>query len=127
MVAAPVHPRLLEAPKQSFFLFGPRGAGKSTWVRTKFAAAHRIDLLDEALYQSCLARTGAFAEELRVLAPGSTVCVDEIQRLPRLLNDVHRFMEDRRLRFILCGSSARKLKQHGIDLTTSRRHEVTRS
>ena len=57
------HPiqRLLKAPKQSFFLFGPRGSGKSTWVRTELGDAHRIDLLDETIYHAYLARPGAFA------------------------------------------------------------------
>ena len=113
-------PRLLVPPKQSFSLFGPRGTGKSTWVRTQFPAAHRIDLLDQELYHSYLVRIGSFADELRALRSGTTVCVDEIQRLPQLLNEVHRFIEEKRLRFILCGSSARKLKQHGTNLLAGR-------
>jgi predicted AAA+ superfamily ATPase len=114
------YPRLLVPPKQSFFLLGPRGTGKSTWVRKEFSDAHRIDLLDEALYQSYLARISLFADELRALPAGALVCVDEIQRLPPLLNEVHRFIEERRLRFILCGSSARRLKQHGTNLLAGR-------
>ncbi|MFI5394418.1 MAG: ATP-binding protein [Candidatus Binatia bacterium] len=117
---SPLFPRLLVAPKQSFFLFGPRGTGKSTWVRTRFPAAHRIDLLDEELYHSYLMRIGSFADELRALHSGTTVCVDEVQRLPQLLNEVHRFIEEKRLRFILCGSSARKLKQQGTNLLAGR-------
>lgn len=113
-------PRLLRPPAQSFFLFGPRGAGKSTWVRHELPEAHRIDLLDEARYQSYLARVAGFADELRALPPRSTVVVDEIQRLPHLLNEVHRFIEDRRLRFVLCGSSAGKLKQQGTNLLAGR-------
>jgi len=112
--------RRLTAPPGSFFLFGPRGAGKSTWVREELPHAHRIDLLDEERFQSYLARPGLFAEDLRALPPRATVCVDEIQRLPALLNEVHRFMEGRRLRFVLCGSSARKLKQHGTNLLAGR-------
>jgi len=115
-----LYPRLLAAPRQSFFLFGPRGTGKSTWVRQSFPAARRIDLLDEALYQSYLANVGLFAEELRSVPAGSTVCVDEVQRLPHLLNEVHRFIEERQLRFILCGSSARKLKREGTNLLAGR-------
>jgi predicted AAA+ superfamily ATPase len=114
------YPRLLTPPKQSFFLFGPRGTGKSTWVRQTFPGIPRIDLLDEALYQSYLADPAVFAQELRPLRPGSTVCVDEVQRLPFLLNEAHRFIEERRLRFILCGSSARKLKQAGTNLLAGR-------
>jgi uncharacterized protein len=114
------YPRLLAPPKGSFFLFGPRGSGKSTWLRAAFPKALWIDLLDEALYQSYLADIGAFAAELRVLPPGSMVVVDEVQRLPALLNEVHRHIEDRRLRFVLCGSSARKLKTAGTNLLAGR-------
>ncbi len=115
-----MYPRILAAPAGSFFLFGPRGAGKSTWARSALPRAHRIDLLDEALFQSYLADAGRFAGELRALAPGSTVFVDEVQRLPALLNEVHRYIEERRLRFVLCGSSARELKTAGTNLLAGR-------
>ena len=85
-----------------------------------FPDIRRIDLLDEALYHSYLGNAGLFAEELRTLRPGSTVCVDEVQRMPSLLNEVHRFIEEQRLRFILCGSSARKLKREGTNLLAGR-------
>ncbi len=119
-MAQSFYPRLLTAPKQSFFLFGPRGCGKSTWVRSEFPRAHRIDLLDEVSHHRYLTHVGAFAEELRALPAGSTVVVDEVQRLPQLLNEVHRAIEERRMRFILCGSSARKLKQQGTNLLAGR-------
>lgn len=112
--------RLLEAPRGSFFLFGPRGAGKSTWLREAFPRAHRVDLLDEGLYQSYLVDPAAFARELRALPAGVLVVLDEIQRLPALLNEVHRQMEERRVRFVLCGSSARKLKTAGTNLLAGR-------
>ncbi len=51
-MAARIFPRILRPPKGSFFLFGPRGTGKSTWLRTTFPRAHTVNLLDEALYQS---------------------------------------------------------------------------
>lgn len=120
MVDIIAYPRIAGAPRGSFFLFGPRGSGKSTWIRAAFPKAHRIDLLDEALYQSYLADIGAFARELRALPPASLVVVDEVQRLPSLLNEVHRHIEDRRLRFVLCGSSARKLKTAGTNLLAGR-------
>jgi len=115
-----LYPRALSPPKGSFFLFGPRGTGKSTWLRGAFPQAHRIDLLDEGLYQSYLADASGFAGHLRALDPGSTVVVDEVQRLPALLNEVHRHIEDRKLRFVLCGSSARKLKTAGTNLLAGR-------
>ena len=86
--------RILAAPRSSFFLFGPRGTGKTTWVRHEYPHAYRIDLLDEALYQSYLADVGRFAGELQAVASGGWVFVDEIQRLPSLLNEVHRHIED---------------------------------
>ena len=110
--------RTLRAPRSSFFLFGPRGTGKTTWVRHEFPDAQRIDLLDEALYQSYLADAGRFAGELRTVPPGASV--DEIQRLPALLNEVHRHIEEGGLRFILTGSSARKLKRAGVNLLGGR-------
>jgi predicted AAA+ superfamily ATPase len=120
MVINHSYPRILAPPKGSFFLFGPRGSGKSTWLRAAFPKAHRVDLLDEALYQSYLADISGFAAELRALPPASLVLVDEIQRLPLLLNEVHRHIEERRLRFALCGSSARKLKTAGTNLLAGR-------
>lgn len=120
MVYTEAYPRILAPPRGSFFLFGPRGVGKSTWLRGAFPAAHRVDLLDEALYQSYLADAGRFAGEIRGIAPGTVVVVDEVQRLPALLNEVHRHIEERRLRFVLCGSSARKLKTAGTNLLAGR-------
>ena len=120
MVGKTEYRRRLQAPRQSFFLFGPRGSGKTTWIRSQFPDAIRIDLLDQSRYHEYLARPGAFADELRALPRGATVCVDEIQRIPELLNEVHRFLEEQELRFILCGSSARKLKQHGTNLLAGR-------
>ncbi len=92
--------------------------GKSTWARNHFPDAYRLDLLDESLYLSFLADPELFASALRTLAPDSWVIVDEIQRIPSLLNQIHRFIEERRLRFVLLGSSARKLKTAGTNLFT---------
>jgi predicted AAA+ superfamily ATPase len=112
--------RLLNVPSQSFFLFGPRGTGKTTWVNHQFQKAYRVNLLNESLYQSYLADISQFANELRTLESGSWVFVDEIQRLPNLLNEVHRFMEEKKLQFILTASSARKLKKTGVNLLGGR-------
>jgi predicted AAA+ superfamily ATPase len=109
--------RILQIPKQSFFLFGPRGTGKSTWLREVYKADAT---LDEKRYQSYLREPGLFARELSTLSTGAKVVVDEIQRLPNLLNEVHRFMEEKQLTFALSGSSARKLKKDGINLLAGR-------
>jgi len=113
-------PRITVAPKGSFFLFGARGVGKSTWARETLPGAHRFDLLDEGLFQSFLADPALFGAELRTLEPGSWVVVDEVQRIPGLLNEVHRAIEELRLRFALLGSSARKLKTAGTNLLAGR-------
>jgi hypothetical protein len=99
--------RICGAPEQSFFLLGPRGTGKGTWLRAAFPDAYVIDLLSEEIYQRLLANPGHFAGELRSVPDGRWVVVDEVQRLPNLLNEVHRFIEEKRLHFVLCGSSAR--------------------
>lgn len=117
---ATIYPRLLMPPRQSFFLFGARGTGKTTWARHAFPQAERFDLLDEGLYQTLLADPSLFALRLRVVKPGQWVWIDEVQRLPNLLNEVHRFVEERRHRFILTGSSARKLRRTGVNLLAGR-------
>lgn len=112
--------RILAPPTQSFFLMGPRGSGKSTWLRSKFPDARVIDLLSEEKFQQLLADPSLFADEIRALKAGSWVIVDEIQRLPQLLNEVHRCLEEKRLRFVLCGSSGRKLRRAGVNLLAGR-------
>lgn len=104
----------------SFFLFGLRGVGKSTWVRQAFPDAIRFDLLDEGIYQNYLRDSRLFGRELLRVPRTRTVVVDEVQRLPWLLNEVHRFIEERNQRFVLLGSSAKKLKQSGTNLLAGR-------
>lgn len=120
MVAYNDYRRLLKPPAQSFFLFGMRGVGKSTWARQCFANAHRIDLLDEGLFHQYLRDPGLFGKELLQIPAKSWVVVDEVQRIPGLLNEVHRHMEERGIRFVLLGSSARKLKTVGTNLLAGR-------
>jgi predicted AAA+ superfamily ATPase len=112
--------RLFEAPQKSFFLLGPRGVGKSTYLRMVFPDAHVVNLLSEEIYQRLLANPGLFAAEMRAVPKDRWVVLDEIQRLPALLNEVHRFIEEKGLRFVLCGSSARKLRQAGVNLLAGR-------
>jgi len=114
-------PRLLEPPDRSFFLFGPRGTGKSLWLTDRFpSAAATFDLLDEALLLELLGDPAAFARRLDEIHAGAWVIIDEIQRAPVLLNAVHRLIEKRRLRFALCGSSARQLRRKGVNLLAGR-------
>lgn len=112
--------RILEPPSQSFFLLGPRGTGKSTWLRALFPDAYVIDLLSEATYQNLLANPRLFENMMLTVRPGQWVVIDEVQRMPALLNEVHRFMENKKLKFVLCGSSARKLRRAGVNLLAGR-------
>ncbi len=112
--------RLTSAPKGSFFLFGLRGVGKSTWTREAFPDAAVIDLLDESRYLTLLANPGLLALELRHLPRQRIVVLDEIQRVPALLNEVHRAIEGDRRRFVLLGSSARRLKTATTNLLAGR-------
>lgn len=115
-----VYTRLLPVPERSFFLFGVRGVGKSTWARTVLPDATRFDLLDEALFTDLLADPALFANLLSGVETGDWVVVDEVQRIPALLNEVHRQIEERGVRFALLGSSARKLKTAGTNLLAGR-------
>ena len=113
--------RFLSIPNRSFFLFGPRGTGKSTWIAHELPEALFVDLLRPDVYRDMSARP----ERLRELVLGSPgrriVVLDEVQRVPELLNVVHEIMESReRRQFVLTGSSARKLRRGGIDLLAGR-------
>jgi uncharacterized protein len=112
--------RLLTAPDRSFFLFGPRGVGKSTWLHQQFAKATWFDLLDPALEMLLAARPESLTERVGHLPAKSWVCIDEVQKLPALLDQVHSLMERKRLRFALTGSSARKLRRGGANLLAGR-------
>jgi predicted AAA+ superfamily ATPase len=113
-------PRLLRRPDRSFFVFGPRGTGKSTWLRQMLPDAFRLDLLDASLFLE-LSRDPHRLEALIGKKPaGVWVVLDEIQKVPALLDEVHRLMEIHRWRFALCGSSARKLRRGGANLLAGR-------
>ena len=114
------YPRLFQLPKSSFFLLGMRGVGKSTLIKASLKNAKTVDLLDESLYQGYLSKPHEFAEDLSEVKPGEWVVVDEVQRLPQLLNEVHRLIEEKKLKFALLGSSARKLRRAGVNLLGGR-------
>jgi predicted AAA+ superfamily ATPase len=114
--------RFFQDPGSSFFLFGPRGTGKSTWLRAAFPEALWLDLLEPDLERELSARP----ERLRQLVEGApkaqVVVVDEVQRAPAVLTVVHQLIEQKRRgrRFVLTGSSARKLKRAEVDLLGGR-------
>jgi len=114
-------PRFFEVPKESFFLFGPRGTGKSTWLRAVMKDALWIDLLEPEVFRSYSARPERLRELVLGNEPGRAVVIDEIQKVPSLLSAVHALIERKQERqFILTGSSARKLKRSGVDLLAGR-------
>jgi predicted AAA+ superfamily ATPase len=88
----------------SLFLFGPRGTGKSTWIGSALPSALNVDLLKESTFVE-LAGHAERLEALADAAKAKTIVVDEVQKLPSLLDEVHRLIENRRFRFILTGSS----------------------
>lgn len=103
-------PRFLTLPTGSFFLFGPRGTGKTTWLRSVLPDALVVDLLKPEEYRQLSARPERPRELVLGVPPDTDVVIDGIQRVPELLNVVHDLMESRkRYRFIFTGSSARKL------------------
>ena len=115
-----MYARLLRPPESSIFLFGPRGTGKSTWIREHFPGAVTYNLLDTREALRLERDPHALYDELRTLPADSWVVIDEIQKVPALLDEVHNLIESERLRFVLCGSSARKLKRSGTNLLAGR-------
>lgn len=115
-----MYKRLINPPiKKSFFLLGPRGTGKTTWLRQYFPKAIYIDLLRSQKYTELLAQP----QRLETFIPPEYrgwVVIDEVQRVPALLFEVHRLIEERRISFVLTGSSARKLKQRDVNLLAGR-------
>ena len=115
-----MYARLLPRPARSILLLGPRGTGKSTWIHSLFPRAHVYDLLDTGESIRLNRDPGALFNELGGLEPGAWVVIDEVQKAPALLDQVHRLMESRRLKFVLSGPSARKLRRGGANLLAGR-------
>jgi len=117
-----VFKRLLTLPtedRSSIFLFGPRGTGKTSWLKTYMADSLYIDLLDFSTYTMLAAQPNRL-ENLIPKNFAKWVIIDEVQRVPELLNEVHRLIESRNIRFLLTGSSARSLRRKGVNLLAGR-------
>ena len=120
MTIPPNISRILGRPERSFFLFGPRGTGKSTWLGQVLPDAPRLDLLDTSLYFELSRDPHRLEAIIGNHAPNTWVALDEIQKVPALLDEVQRLMGSRRWRFALSGSSARKLRRGGANLLAGR-------
>lgn len=114
--------RLLEKPlnkNRSFFLFGPRGTGKTFWLKSKIKNGFFIDLLNEEIFFTLLKNP----HQIEHMVPKNFknwIVIDEIQKIPALLNEVHRMIESYGYKFVLTGSSARKLRKKGVNLLAGR-------
>jgi len=121
-----MHRRLLNIrsllEQKSFFLFGPRATGKTTLIDTTLSEALVIDLLEARTFQSLLKDPGRLGEMID--DPKRIVVIDEMQKLPSLLDEVHRLIQKRHIRFLLTGSSARKLKHGAANLLAGRAREA---
>ncbi len=121
--------RLFQLPlnsKDSFFIFGPRGTGKTSWLRTHLQEGTYIyiDLLSAPTHNALQARP----ERLNDLIPENYtgwIVIDEVQKIPPILDEVHRLIEHKKYRFILTGSSARKLRNQGVNLLAGRALQYT--
>ncbi len=113
------------ADEETIFLWGPRQTGKSTLLKTLFPEARYYDLLRSDIYNSFIINPGIIREEcdaidLRGGNQEIPIVIDEVQKVPSILDEVHWLIENRGLRFILCGSSARKLKRNQANLLGGR-------
>jgi len=125
--------RILNLPplldKKSHFLFGPRQTGKTSLIHHTLKDVKVYDLLDTSIFLALSQNPGRIAQE--ATPQDRLIVIDEIQRLPELLNEVHRLIEGRGIRFLMTGSSARKIRRGGINLLggrarTKNLHPLTR-
>jgi uncharacterized protein len=107
-------------PEQSFFLWGPRQTGKSSLLKETYPDAFRVDLLKTDEYLRYTQQPFLLREELRTFSPKQLVIIDEVQKVPMLLDEVHWLIENAGLVFGLCGSSARKVRRGHANLLGGR-------
>ncbi len=120
-----MYKRLLDiaglAQKKSLFLFGPRSTGKTTLVYQQFPKERVINLLRSSVYMSLAQNVERLEEMISAMPyPEMPVVIDEIQKLPQLLDEIHYLIESKGVRFVLTGSSGRKLKSTGVNLLAGR-------
>lgn len=112
--------RFYKLPSNSCFIFGPRGCGKSTWLKQHLPDALLIDLLEPDVIRTYSAYPERLAEVVHA-SNKKDIIIDEVQKLPELLSVVHKLIEEHQdRRFILTGSSSRKLKRTGVNLLAGR-------
>jgi predicted AAA+ superfamily ATPase len=112
--------RLLRPSPSHCFLFGPRGTGKTTWIREHFRTAVLYDLLVTSESLRLSRDPSLLGRECEALEARSTIVIDEVQKVPALLDEVHRLIEMKKHTFILSGSSARKLRRGASNLLAGR-------
>ncbi len=117
-----MYTRVLEPPDHSFFLFGPRATGKSTWLRSRYPSAQWYDLLRSEVYLPLLRDPSRIRRRVLALPAGTPVVINEVQRIPALLSEVHAIIaeEGDAYPFALSGSSVRKLRRMDVDLLAGR-------
>jgi len=123
----PMYKRLLTLPTEtdsSYFLFGPRGTGKTTWLKSHLPNSTYIDLLDQKIYFELSANPGQLSEYFTE-DRSQWIIIDEVQKIPALLDEVHRYIENEKRRFILTGSSARSLRKKGVNLLAGRAYQLS--
>jgi predicted AAA+ superfamily ATPase len=112
--------RLIDAPQKSFLLLGPRGVGKSRWLKSTIMSKADINLLKSDEFLAYQADPSKLRRTTKNLRPSDWVIIDEVQRVPELLNEVHLLYEENKLNFALSGSSARKLRRSKANLLAGR-------
>ncbi len=115
-----MYARMLEfSDNHSFFLFGPRGTGKTTWLKQNYPKALSFDMLNARIASDFLADPTRLEAQIPKNF-NDFIIIDEVQRVPELLNEVHRLIEKYKYKFILTGSSARKIRRGGYNLLAGR-------
>lgn len=120
----PKFKRYLAPPADSFFLLGPRGTGKSTWLQENIPATLSVDLLESDRFLELSLKPSLLRDLCAPLKRGDWVVIDEIQKIPGLLDEVHLLYQRQGLRFAITGSSARKLKRAHANLLAGRLFDI---